>query len=133
MLEDVASPADEAALKSARAYGGAGYGGATPGAASLHQHFGPLIVSCERADLRPLPTGVMIYADRDRRLDPLPSPPVPRAEVIDELYAAVMEGRPPLHDGAWALATLEVCLAMLQSAQEDREVLLHRQVGLPQR
>ena len=29
MLEDVASPADEAALKSARAYGGAGYGRGT--------------------------------------------------------------------------------------------------------
>jgi phthalate 4,5-cis-dihydrodiol dehydrogenase len=55
---------------------------------------------------------------------------VPRAEVIDELYAAVMKGRPPLHGGAWALATLEVCLAMLQSALEDREVLLHRQIGL---
>ncbi|HEX5867225.1 MAG TPA: gfo/Idh/MocA family oxidoreductase, partial [Beijerinckiaceae bacterium] len=116
-----------------RAYGGAGYGSARPGGASPHQHFGPLIVSCERADLRPLPTGVLIYADRDRRLDPLPSPPMPRAEVIDELYAAVVEGRPPLHCGAWALATLEVCLAMLQSAREDREVFLRRQVGLPQR
>jgi phthalate 4,5-cis-dihydrodiol dehydrogenase len=129
-LKAISSPADEAALKSARAYGGAGYGGAKPTDASLHQHFGPLIVSCEGADLRPLPTGVMIYADRDRRLDALPSPPVPRAEVIDELYAAVMKGRPPLHGGAWALATLEVCLAMLQSALEDREVLLHRQIGL---
>ena len=129
-LEDIASPAGEAALKSARAYGGAGYGGAKAGDASPHQHFGPLIISCERADLRPLPTGVMIYADLDRRLDPLPSPSVPRAEVIDELYAAVVEGRPPLHGGAWALATLEVCLAMLQSARDDREVLLHRQVAL---
>jgi phthalate 4,5-cis-dihydrodiol dehydrogenase len=51
--------------------------------------------------------------------------------VIDELYAAVVERRPPVHGGAWALATLEVCLAMLQSAREDREVLLRRQVGLP--
>jgi phthalate 4,5-cis-dihydrodiol dehydrogenase len=130
-LGDVSSPADEAALKSARAYGGAGHGSAKPTDASLHQHFGPLIVSCEGADLRPLPTGVMIYDDRERRLDPLPSPAVPRAEVIDELYAAVVERRPPVHGGAWALATLEVCLAMLQSAREDREVLLRRQVGLP--
>ena len=130
-LGDVSSPADEAALKSARAYGGTGYGGAKPTDASLHQHFGPLIVSCEGADLRPLPTGVMIYDDRERRLDPLPSPAVPRAEVIDELYAAVVESRPPVHGGAWALATLEVCLAMLQSAREDREVLLYRQIGLP--
>ena len=26
-----------------------------------HQHFGTVIVSCERADLRPMPDGVMIY------------------------------------------------------------------------
>jgi phthalate 4,5-cis-dihydrodiol dehydrogenase len=42
-----------------------------------------LIVSCERADLRPLPTGVMIYADEAQRLDPLPAPAIPRVEVID--------------------------------------------------
>jgi phthalate 4,5-cis-dihydrodiol dehydrogenase len=73
-------------------------------------------VSCERADLRPLPDGVMIYQDGAARRDPLPPPPVPRAEVIDELYAAVVGGRPPLHDGAWAMATLEVCLAILRDA-----------------
>jgi len=40
-------------------------------------------------------------------------PAVPRAEVIDELYDAVVLRRPPLHTGRWALATLEVCLAIL--------------------
>ena len=40
----------------------------------LHQHFGSVIVSCEHADLRPLPHGVMIYADDKRWLDPLPAP-----------------------------------------------------------
>ena len=80
-----------------------------------HQHFGTIIVSCERADLRPMPNGVMIYQDGAARLDPLPPPAVPRAEVIDELYDAVVHGKPPLHDGAWAMATLEVCLAMLHS------------------
>ena len=89
-----------------------------------HQHFGTIIVSCERADLRPLPNGVMIYQDGTARLDPLPPPAVPRAEVIDELYAAVVHGKPPLHDGAWAMATLEVCLAMLQSSREGRDVAL---------
>ena len=81
-------------------------------ASLAHQHFGTIIVSCERADLRPLPNGVMIYQNGAARLDPLPPPTVPRAEVIDELYDAVVDGKPPLHDGAWAMATLEVCLAM---------------------
>jgi phthalate 4,5-cis-dihydrodiol dehydrogenase len=44
--------------------------------------------------------------------------------VIDELYGAVVEGRPPLHSGDWATATLEVCLAMLTSARQGREIRL---------
>jgi phthalate 4,5-cis-dihydrodiol dehydrogenase len=56
---------------------------------------------------------------------------VPRVEVIDELYTAVVSGRTPLHGGRWAMATLEVCLAMLRSAREQRDVVLGHQVGLP--
>jgi phthalate 4,5-cis-dihydrodiol dehydrogenase len=127
LLKAAPSPQDEAALKAARNYGGAAF--RPPDRAGvLHQHFGEVIVSCERADLRPLPTGVMIYGDGEARLDPLPPPATPRAEVIDELYAAVVHGRPPLHGGAWALATLEVCLAILQSARAGREVELRHQV-----
>jgi phthalate 4,5-cis-dihydrodiol dehydrogenase len=49
---------------------------------------------------------------------------VPRAEVIDELHEAVVNGRAPLHGGEWAMATLEVCLAILRSARERRELAL---------
>jgi phthalate 4,5-cis-dihydrodiol dehydrogenase len=120
--------AAETAAKAARNYGGAGWQHPQPQVLQ-HQHFGPLIVSCERADLRPLANGVMIYENGAARLEPLSNPEVPRAEVIDELYRVVVDGRPPLHDGAWALATLEVCLAMLQSAREGREIMLQRQVA----
>jgi len=112
---------EETAFKNARNYGGADY--RPPAAqAAAHQHFGTLIVSCERADLRALPNGVMIYQDGSARLDPLPPPAVPRAEVIDELYDAIVHGKAPLHDGAWAMATLEVMLAMLRSSREGREI-----------
>ena len=41
-------------------------------------------------------------------------PTIPRVEVIDELYdAIVLRHGLPLHDGRWAMATLEVCLAIL--------------------
>jgi phthalate 4,5-cis-dihydrodiol dehydrogenase len=90
-----------------------------------------LLVSCERADLRAIPNGVVIYQDGATRLDPLPVPTVPRREVIDELHAAVVHGKAPVHDGAWAMATLEVLLAMFRSAREGRDVHLHHQVGLP--
>jgi phthalate 4,5-cis-dihydrodiol dehydrogenase len=127
-LQAVATPDQEAALKAARTYGA---GEAAPSGTEppLHQHFGLVLVSCERADLRPLPTGVMIYEDFARRLDPLPPPTIPRGEVIDELYDAIVLGRPPLHDGAWGLATLEVCLALLRSAQEGRDVALPHQTS----
>ena len=119
---------DEMQVKNARNYGGAQYAKAP--AALLHQHFGVLIASCERADLRPLPEGVMVYSNQEKHLEPLAPPPVQRAEVIDELYAAVVEGKPPLHDGEWALATTEACLAILQSAKEQKEIALTNQTGL---
>ena len=66
----------------------------------------------------------MIYGDNERRLDRLPLPEVPRKEVIDELYAAVVEGRAPLHSGEWAMANLEVSLAILRSAREGVDIPL---------
>jgi phthalate 4,5-cis-dihydrodiol dehydrogenase len=125
-----ANAEEETAFKNARNYGGAEY---RPPAmqAPMHQHFGTLLVSCERADLRALPNGVMIYQNGAARLDPVPPPAVPRAEVIDELYQAVVQGVAPLHDGAWAMATLEVVLAMLRSARDGRDVTLAHQVALP--
>jgi phthalate 4,5-cis-dihydrodiol dehydrogenase len=119
----------EASLKAARNYGGesaVANAGALP-QGRLHQHFGPIIVSCEHADLRPLPTGVMVYADDRQWLEALPAPVVPRSEVIDELCAAVCDGVPPLHDGTWSRSTLEVCLAMLRSARDGCEVRLEHQ------
>jgi phthalate 4,5-cis-dihydrodiol dehydrogenase len=73
----------------------------------------------------------MIYADGERRLDSLPAPRIPRVGVIDELYAAAVSGKPALHDGRWGMATLEVCLAMLRSAREGRDIPLASQTGLP--
>jgi phthalate 4,5-cis-dihydrodiol dehydrogenase len=113
--------AAEAAAKAARNYGGAGYKRA-PDASPWHEHFGMLIVSCEKGDLRPMPNGVMVYADDEQRLEALDKPAIPRAGVIDELCDAVESGKPSLHNGAWGLATLETCLAMLRSARESREV-----------
>jgi phthalate 4,5-cis-dihydrodiol dehydrogenase len=109
-------------VKNQRNYGGGGF--KAPALPAHHQHFGVVIVSCERGDLRPLPSGVMIYGDQERRMQPLPPPRVPRLEVIDELYGALVDGKPPLHGGEWAMATMEVCLAILRSAREQREVAL---------
>jgi phthalate 4,5-cis-dihydrodiol dehydrogenase len=114
--------ANELELKSARNYGGPAF--KAPQEAHAHQHFGLVLVSCERGDIRPLPSGVIIYGDAERRREDLPPPRVPRSEVIDELHAAIVEGKSPRHGGESAMATLEVCLAMLRSAREQREIAL---------
>jgi phthalate 4,5-cis-dihydrodiol dehydrogenase len=132
-LQALSSSEEELKLRTARAYGGDNTAATfRPDLAKLwHQHFGTVIVSCERADLRPLPNGIMVYDDQRQYLDELPQPAVPRGEVIDELYDAVVNGRAPLHSGEWAMATLEVCLAILQSSNEQREIALKHQVAVP--
>jgi phthalate 4,5-cis-dihydrodiol dehydrogenase len=119
---------DELELKNARNYGGRQF--AKPATGALHQHFGLLVASCERADLRPTPEGVWVYADAERKLEKLAAPKVQRAEVIDELYAAVVEGKTPVHDGEWAMATTEACLAILESSRTQKEVPLRNQTAL---
>ena len=42
-----------------------------------------------------------------------------------------MEQPPLVHSGEWGKATLEVCLAVLQSARERREVTLAHQTLKP--
>ncbi len=130
-LRQVRSVEEEIALKNARGYGTTDTAQLlAESEGALHNHFGPVIVSCERADLRPMPDGVMIYGDGKKWLEPLPPPAVPRAEVVDELCDAVLLGKPPLHSGESGMATLEICLAMLRSAQEGREIALNHQTAM---
>ena len=124
------TPSQEAELKAARNYGGRDYKSPSSRSERLHQHFGFVLACCERADLRPTPQGVMIHEDFQERLETLQVAAIPRVEVIDELYDAVLNHRAPIHDGPWAMATLEVCVAILQSAHERREISLGHQVGL---
>jgi len=122
------TPSEETALKNQRAYGVASAKTEPPVA---HNQFGMVIASCDRADLRPMPNGVMVYDDTRAWLDELPPPSVPRGEVIDELCDAVAGVRPAIHSGEWAMATLEVCLAILESARSGRELRMEHQVGVP--
>lgn len=126
-LASAADAESEGLLKAARNYGGAAFRADAP--AIAHQHFGFVIASCEHADLRLTPRGVVVHGDDVRTFEPVPLAPVPRQEVLDEVCAAVQDGVPPLHDGRWALATLEACLAILESARQDREIVLQEQVA----
>jgi phthalate 4,5-cis-dihydrodiol dehydrogenase len=128
-LIDTAAGMQESRLKAERNYGGTLYKAAAPLEAG-HQQFGPVLVSCEKADLRPTATGIEIFADTRRSFEPLPAPRIPRSEVIDELIDTVVLGKAPVHDGAWARATTEVCLAILTSARERTPQRMELQTGL---
>ncbi|PPK46641.1 4,5-dihydroxyphthalate dehydrogenase [Trinickia symbiotica] len=124
-LATLQSPEQEARLKAEGTYGGASYKPPSPERLSFcHQHFGPMIVSCERGDLRPMADSIIVYGDMCSERRPVDLPSVPRREVIDELYAAVLEKAPPIHDGEWARGTLEICLAMLKSNEKEKDIEL---------
>ncbi len=53
------------------------------------------------------------------------------AAELEELYQAVRYERPIVHDGRWGEATLEVCLAIVESARTHADVRLSRQTALP--
>lgn len=49
--------------------------------------------------------------------------------MVAELYEAAVNGRQPVHNGRWGMANLEVCLAVLESARERKEIYLSHQVA----
>ncbi len=130
-LADLGVSAQESTLKARRNYGGDLYRPPAADLAQDHQHFGPVIVSCDKADLRPTATGIEICGNTQRRFEALPRPAVPRSEVIDELVDVLLHDKPALHCGAWARATTEVCLALLASAASQMPQTLQWQTGLP--
>ena len=133
-VSDRADAAQEAAMKAARNYGGANYLPASDSApGQVHQHFGHIVVSCEKADLRPTPHGIAIYGDEQQQFEALAPPAIARVEVIDEVIASVRNGQAPLHSGEWSRATTEACLAILESARSGRECLFKHQVRPPAR
>jgi phthalate 4,5-cis-dihydrodiol dehydrogenase len=131
-LLNAIKPEEETALKADRNYGGKLYLPALGLPTGLaHQHFGQIIISCEKADLRPSPTGIAVYADKQKSFELLPAPRIPRQEVIDELFDAVVHGKPAPHCGGWARATTAACLAMLESAQSGQDCRPAFQVSYP--
>ena len=133
-LEKIGDPAAEAALKTSSAYGRAAEkknAFAAPAGQWHHPHCGVTIVTCAGGDLRPSADGVLVYGREGRREISVPRGAAfpDKCGVIAELYDAFATGREPLHNGRWGKATMEASLAVLQSAQERREVFLTQQVA----
>jgi phthalate 4,5-cis-dihydrodiol dehydrogenase len=123
-LRAFATPAEEARGRTASGFAGRGI--AKPSGRMHHPHFGLLLVSCEKADLRPSPDGVLVYDDDGvHELIAPPARTYPNKDgVIDEFYDAIVSGEPPLHDGRWGIDTMAAAIALLQSARERRIIPL---------
>ena len=98
----------------------------------LPNDLGILIASCEAGDIRQSEYGLFVHSDEGTKDVPLVGGGGPsRRGELEELYNAVVLNKPIRHTGPWGMATLEVCLAMMQSAKERREILLSHQVPAP--
>jgi phthalate 4,5-cis-dihydrodiol dehydrogenase len=98
------------------------------------EDMGMAIASLDRADIRQSPFGLFIHDDNGKHdvevVKKHEMGHVQRRAELEELYDAVFNGKPLWHNGRWGLATLEVCLALMQSAKERREIMLQHQVAV---
>ena len=96
-------------------------------------NLGVLIATCESGDIRMSAKGMYIYDNDGMREVEVHQPGgagmTLESEVL-ELYNAVRNDAPMLHDGPWGWATAEVQWAILESARQRRELLTH-QVPVP--
>jgi phthalate 4,5-cis-dihydrodiol dehydrogenase len=92
---------------------------------------GILVVSCDRGDIRQSQYGLYVYGDDGVEDVSLPEEGWSRRAELEELYNAVVLDKPIRHTGFWGMATLEVSLAIMQSARERREIFLSHQVPSP--
>lgn len=116
------NPDDEARLKTTRTFGSG-----TTIEAEHNEHFGPVIALCDRADLRLTPDGIEVFGDTERSFIEAKFGPAPRRTVLDALVDAVRHNKATDQTGEWGLASLEVCHAILQSAETGQAVDLQRQ------
>jgi phthalate 4,5-cis-dihydrodiol dehydrogenase len=109
------------------------YGGADSGEPPHQPHFGLTVATCARGELRASADGVFVYGETGKRELALAGGGrySGRHTVLDDMRAAILSGRKPVHDARWGKATLEVALAIQQSARERREITLAHQVAVP--
>ena len=133
-LKAISDPDKEEALKEQMRYGGARQGEFSHRSQGERKQpfFGFTLVTCQKGDIRQSPDGLIIYGDEEKREIALPSGRIGREAEVEELYHAVVNDRPVFHDGRWGEATLEVCLAILESAKQRREITMSHQTPSPE-
>jgi phthalate 4,5-cis-dihydrodiol dehydrogenase len=128
-LKGITTAEEEEMLKEQMRYGGRREGEFSHDwQGERHQpFFGFTLVSCDKGDIRQSADGLIVYGEEGKKEVALPAGKRGREAEVDELYQSIAENRPVFHDGRWGEATLEVCLAILESAKEKREIFLKHQ------
>jgi phthalate 4,5-cis-dihydrodiol dehydrogenase len=124
------SPAEELAMKESRRYGGEGNARANGSDENSLAFYGLTILSCERADVRESPNGLYVYDEDGRREIILDTAESRGDNELEEMYQAVINGKPLVHSGRWGEATLETALAIMESSRSGREVFLSHQTAV---
>jgi predicted dehydrogenase len=109
-------------------YGRGANGGEDRRSLRKQPFFGITVVHCERGAVRQSPDGVYVYDKTGRRELASGAGYARGSAELMELADALSEGREPFLDAAWGRATLEVCVAILESARQRREIELKYQV-----
>jgi phthalate 4,5-cis-dihydrodiol dehydrogenase len=131
-MRGFADHAAEDAYKDSTRFGNSRRGGAADPSTRRHAFFGLTVASCEGGDIRQTPTGLVVYArDGARQLEVNAGPTYDERYTTAELNLMLdaWTNDAPLasHDGVWAKGTLEMCLAILESSRDGREVMLRYQ------
>ncbi len=99
------------------------------------EDMGFAVASLDRADLRQSKFGVYVHDDEGKHDVSVVADGeggmVQRRAELEELYNSIVHGAPLWHDGRWGMATLEVCLAIMESGKQRKEIMLHHQVPVP--
>jgi len=91
--------------------------------------FGITVVSCERGDVRQSPNGLYVYDANGRREIPVTGGRGTGMLEMREMHDCLTASTPIVHDGRWALGTLEVGMAILESSRTHREIILEHQLA----
>ncbi len=122
--------ATEIEMKRSRRFGGSGRAeqeARTQGRPSGWLLGGPFVASFDEGDVRFTSDGITVYGQTEKHDIPMPTDLDGREAIIQEFHNAVIEGRPPVNDGRWGKATVEVLLSLFESSRERKEVYLSHQ------
>jgi phthalate 4,5-cis-dihydrodiol dehydrogenase len=104
-----------------------GFGGRTlPTEQPALPHFGLIIATCEKGDIRLSPSGIIMHGINGTREIEVPrgTGRPGQGDALDALWLAVRKGVPSIHDAKWGRDTVAVILAILESSRTRREIVV---------